>query len=89
MLDAKDLELLHGMFAEQKQVILEESAANMRVILESYMQPQFNALAEGLKSIEGKLTPKSEIEELHSEIDFLKMIVRSLSQDIAELKKAQ
>ena len=104
MLDAKDIELLRGMFAEQKQDILgettkmlaeqkqnilEESAANMRVMLESYVQPQFNLLAEGIKSIEEKITPRNEIEELHNEIDFLKMVVRSLSQDVAELKKAQ
>ena len=115
MLDAKDIELLRGMLAEQKQDILgettkmlaeqdkkfvgmlaeqkqdilEESAANMRVMIESYFQPQFNLLAESIKSIEEKMIPRSEIEELHNEIDFLKMVVRSLSQDVAELKKAQ
>ena len=122
MLDAKDIELLRGMLAEQdkkfserfdaqdkkfsekfdaqdrkfsemlakqKQDILEESAANMRVMVESYFQPQFNLLAESIKSIEEKMIPRNEIEELHNEIDFLKMVVRSLSQDVAELKKAQ
>ena len=77
------------MLAEQKRDILEESAANMRVMIESYFQPQFNLLAESIKSIEEKMIPRSEIEELHNEIDFLKMVVRSLSQDVAELKKAQ
>ena len=89
MLDEKDIQVIQEMMDKQEQRILEQSAANMRVILESYVEPKFNLLAEGQKNILEAMTPKSEIEELRGEVDLLKMVIRAMSADIAELKKAQ
>ena len=85
MFDAKDLEYLQ----EMERRISEQSAANMRVILESSIGPQLQLLAEGQNSLLAKLAPRSEVEELREEIDFLKSVVRAHEREIQELKKAQ
>ena len=33
--------------------------------------------------------PKSRVDQLEEEVDLLKTVIRSLSRDVAELKKAQ
>lgn len=85
MFDEKDLKYLQEMEAR----ILEQATANTRVLLESYVEPKFNLLADGQKAILEAITPKSEIEELRGDMDMLKLVVRSMSKEIAELKKAQ
>lgn len=89
MLDEKDLQAIAQLMAQQKKEILEESSANMRVLLEGYVEPKFNLLADGQKTILEALTPKSRVEQLEEEVDLLKTVIRSLSRDVAELKKAQ
>jgi len=103
MLDEKDMKYLQEMesrlLTTQQQMFeklaakiedsKEESAANMRVLLESYVEPKFNLLAEGHKAIVESMTPKSEIEDLREEMQVFKLALRTLSQDVAELKKAQ
>ena len=89
MLDEKDLQAIAQLMAQQKKEILEESASNMRVILESYVAPQFNLLAENQKTILSSLAPKSRVEQLEEEVDLLKTAMRTLSRDVAELKRAQ
>ena len=61
----------------------------MRVIVESEITPKLSLLAEGQQTLLETLAPKSRVEELEEEVDFLKSIVKLHSQQIAELKKAQ
>lgn len=61
----------------------------MRVIVESEITPKLNLLTEGQQTLLETLAPKSRVEELEEEVDFLKSIVKLHSQQIAELKKAQ
>ena len=62
MLDEKDLQaiaqLMAGLesrmdqkLAQQKKEILKESSANMRMLLEGYVDPKINLLADGQKTI--------------------------------------
>ena len=51
--------------------------------------PKFNLLAEGQQTLLETLAPKSRVEELEEEVDFLKSIIKLHSEQIAELKKAQ
>lgn len=83
MSDTKDL------LAQQKQEILDESTRQIKLLLDTEVQTKFNLLAEGQRDILDALTPKSEFEKLRSEMDVLKLAVRTLSQELAELKKAQ
>ena len=89
MLEEKDLQAIAQMMdmklTQQKQDIMHD----VRVLLDTEVTTRFNLLAEGQKDILDALTPKSEIEQLRSEVDVLKLAFRTLSQDIAELKKAQ
>lgn len=89
MLEEKDLQAIAKLMAQQKQEILEQSATNMRVILESAVRPQFDLLAENQRSILEKVAPKSRVEELEEKVNFLESIMRSMNKDLQELKKAQ
>ena len=83
MFDTKNL------LDQQKQEILDESTRRIKLLLDTEVQTKFNLLAEGQRDILDALTPKSEFEKLRSEMDVLKPAVRTLSQELAELKKAQ
>ena len=82
-----------GLLAQQKQEIKtelrQELMQDMRVLLDTEVTTRFNLLAEGQQAILDSITPKSEIEELRNEVSVLKLAIRTMNQDIAELKKAQ
>ena len=61
----------------------------MHVIVESEITPKFNLLVEGQQTLLETLAPKSRVEALEEEVDFLKSIIKLHSEQIAELKKAQ
>lgn len=81
--------LMDQSLAQQKQEILDESTQRMKILLDTEVTPKFNLLAENQKIMLDKLAPKSELEELRSEVSVLKLAIRSINQEIAELKKAQ
>ena len=96
MLEEKDLqaiaEMMQGMesridqkLARQRQDIMHD----VKVLLDTEVTTRFNLLAEGQQTIMDSITPKSEIEELRNEVSVLKLAIRTMNQDIAELKKAQ
>ena len=100
MLDEKDLQLIQSLLdtqtsrmmdamEAQKKEILRETASSTRVLIESSIMPKFNLLAEGQRTLLETLAPKSRVEELEEEVDFLKSIIKLHSEQIAELKKAQ
>ena len=100
MLDEKDLQLIQNLLdaqtshmmdamEAQKKEILRETAAATRVLIESSIMPKFDLLAEGQQTLLETLAPKSRVEELEEEVDFLKSIIKLHSEQIAELKKAQ
>ena len=81
--------LMDQRLAQQKQEILDESTQRMKILLDTEITPKFNLLAENQKIMLDKLAPKSELEELRSEVSVLKLAIRTINQEIAELKKAQ
>ena len=89
MLEQKDLQAIAQLMEKQKQEILDETTQRMKVLLDTEVTPKFNLLAENQKIMLDKLAPKSELEELRSEVSVLKLAIRSINQEIAELKKAQ
>ena len=50
---------------------------------------QLKLLAEGQQTLLETLAPRSKVEDLEEDVAMLKQVVRMMSQDIAELKKAQ
>ena len=89
MLDEKDLQAIAQLMEKQKQEILDESTRRMKLLLDTEVTTRFNLLAEGQQVIMDAITPKSEIEELRNEVSVLKLAIRTMNQEIAELKKAQ
>ena len=51
-------------------------------------QVEFNFVRDELQLIKDKLIPTSRIEELEDEVKLLKVVVRQLSEDLQQLKKA-
>ena len=88
LLDTQTARMMDAMEAQKKE-ILQESAAATRVLIESSIMPKFNLLAEGQQTLLETLAPKSRVDELEEEVDFLKSIIKLHSEQIAELKKAQ
>lgn len=88
LLDTQTARMMDAMEAQKKE-ILQETAAATRVLIESSIMPKFNLLAEGQQTLLETLAPKSRVEELEEEVDFLKSIIKLHSEQIAELKKSQ
>lgn len=100
MLDEKDLQAIAQLMEKQKQDIMSETKGlleqqkqdimhDIKVLLDTEVTTRFNLLAEGQQVIMDAITPKSEIEELRNEVSVLKLAIRTMNQEIAELKKAQ
>lgn len=88
LLDTQTARMMDVMEAQKKE-ILQETAAATRVLIESSIMPKFNLLAEGQQTLLETLAPKSRVEALEEEVDFLKSVIKLHSEQIAELKKAQ
>ena len=73
----------------QALVVQGTEIKKINLTLENEVAPQLRALAEGQKTILESVAPKSRVDQLEEEVDFLKTVIRSLSRDVAELKKAQ
>ena len=93
--EEKILELLQGMKAEMADMKTEirDAEKRMMALMEGYFDPKFNLLADGHKLIMEQLVKKEDLEEaqedIRTELDVLKAIVRQHSHEIAKLKKAQ
>lgn len=93
--EEKILELLQGMKAEMADMKTEirDAEKRMMALMEGYFDPKFNLLADGHKLIMEQMVKKEDLEEaqedIRTELDVLKAIVRQHSHEIAKLKKAQ
>lgn len=94
MLDEKDLQYFAEMekrmdvrmtkFADEAQ---RGAVHDMQVIIENTIMPSLKLLAEGQRTILETMTPKSRVDELEDEMQFLKSVIRSQSDRIEALEK--
>lgn len=63
--------------------------ARMNLILENQVLPSLRTLAEGQKTIRETMAPLSRVEALEDEVAFLKQMLRTLANEVNEMKKAQ
>ena len=68
---------------------LKTEVVKTNLTIENEIKPQINLLAEGQSTLLAKLAPRSEVEDLREEVEFLKSVVRNHEREIQELKKAQ
>lgn len=61
----------------------------VKLRLELDIEKRFDAVNEGIDAILVQLTPKRKVEEMEADITILKTVVKMLTQEVAELKKAQ
>lgn len=70
--------------AEMKDLLQKVAVTQEGVVL-----PRLELLAEGHQNLLDTLAPKSRVEALEEDVDTLKTVMRLLTHDVAELKKAQ
>ena len=68
---------------------LKTRVTKIEITQENVILPQLQTLAEGQANLLAPLAPKSRVEALEDEMSFMKSVVKALSQEVAELKKAQ
>lgn len=96
MLDEKDLQAIAKLISDSEARTaqrIEEAEKRMMALMEGYFDPKFNLLADGHKLIMEQMVKKEDLEEaqedIRTELDVLKAIVRQHSHEISKLKKAQ
>ena len=72
-----------------EQAAMKADIAGIKTRLDVEVMKQFKLLAEGQQTILETLAPKSRLEALEDEMTFMKSVVKSMSQRIADLEKAQ
>lgn len=85
MLDEKDLQSIQTMI----DASIRASEKHMIAYFDTDVMPKFDLLAEGLQDVQAKLTPMTRIEAIEDDVALLKQVIRSMSKELAELKKAQ
>lgn len=89
MLDEKDLQMLQEMLDRSVEQTVGRTESRLVAYIESAVMPKFDLLADGHKLLLDTMAPKSRVEELEDEVSFMKQVIKAMSRDIAELKKAQ
>lgn len=92
--EEKILQMLQEMKADMTEMKAEQTEMKallqkVAVTQEGIVLPRLELLAEGHGNLLETLAPKDRVEELAEEVDTLKTVVRLLTHDVAELKKAQ
>lgn len=81
--------LMDAKLAQQKAEIMHEVGA----LIEVEVIPKFNLLADGIQLIREQMVTKEDLEErqedIQTQLDVLKAVVRRNSVEIEKLKKAQ
>lgn len=87
------MQMLNDVELQQVKEITDEArrgAVNdIQVIIENTISKQLELLAEGQQTLLDTLATKSKVEEIEDDILMLKQVIRIMSQDIEQLKKAQ
>lgn len=83
MLDEKDLQQVKGIADEARCGAVHD----MQVIIENTVLKHLKLLAEGQQTILETLAPKTRVEELEDEVQFMKTVIRAQSDRIAALEK--
>lgn len=99
MLDEKDLQAIAQLLAQQKNEIMGEMDVRLaqqkseimhevNLLMESYFDPKFNLLADGLALLKERSVGHEEVEEVSDRVDVLEAVVKVHSREIEKLKKA-
>lgn len=90
MPDEKDLQYLAEMEKHMTKIADETrrgAVHDMQVIIENTIMPSLKLLAEGQRTILETMTPKTRVDELEDEMQFLKSVIRAQADRIEALEK--
>ena len=82
----------HSELLEKHSKLLEKidlDVTGIKIRLDMEIEKKLELLAEGHETLLETLSPKSRVDALEDEMVFMKSVVKALSQEVAELKKAQ
>ncbi len=68
---------------------LKTEAIKTNLRIENEIIPKLKVLAEGHAMLSETLAPKSKVDELQSDVELLKIVVKNLNSEVQQLKKAQ
>lgn len=99
MLDEKDIQIISQLLnqqlsqqlSQQKREIKSEIMHEVRLLMENYFDPKFNALADDLELLKEKVIGREELEKLEENsdrLDVLEAAVKVHTREIETLKKA-
>ena len=90
-MDAMETRLQSNMDAMEArlQTKIDDVDSRWQAYAEGSIVPNFQLLAEGHQTLLETLAPKSRVDNLEDDVIFLKSIVKSLMQEVSDLKKAQ
>lgn len=74
---------------ETKVDEIDQRSERTQVLLETDYADKLQLLFDGHTTILETLAPKSRVESLEDDVSFMKTVIKAMSQEIAELKKAQ
>lgn len=74
---------------EKRQDKAQDDIQWVRLYLELDVEKRFDGINEGIDAIQEKLVPMERVEKAEDDIVTLKVAVKALARDVAELKKAQ
>ena len=96
MLEKQDLQAIKELIdtsitASEERMTAKIDASENRIMayIENAVMPNFQLLAEGHQTLLETLAPKSRVDNLEDDVVFLKSIVKTLMQEVSDLKKAQ
>lgn len=72
---------------EQNQ--MRDDITAIKIRLDYDIDKRFDAINEGIDAILEQLTPRRRVDDLEADVVVLKTAVKMLTQEVAELKKAQ
>lgn len=82
--EQRTMQVLDSKLKESEQRTMQGAAT----LMESYFEPKFKLLAEGIQSLKETQIPKDQFDELREEVFMLRAVVRRHSEEIKELKHA-
>ncbi len=90
-IEASEKRMTAKINASEERMTAKISASENRIMvyIENAVMPNFKLLAEGHQTLLETLAPKSRVDNLEDDVVFLKSIVKTLMQEVSDLKKAQ
>ena len=76
------------MIQEANKRTLQDALQGASALMESYFEPKFKLLAEGIQNLQETQIPRNEFEDPKEGVAFLRTVVRQHSREIEALKHA-